>query len=497
MLLLNSIRARAQDDDYLGYRRGVYREDGNRIHVDTQTVGWELGLGKLGLDTGDKLHFSVTGEFVDDAISGASPNGALPSSQWNYENYQDFLNVATTQYNASVVQYNSFVNSKFNEALTNPGFQVGSFQNDYVDLLVNYGTSLFPTYADYTNYVASDALRQITNFAGSTILAATPATGAAANYANFVNSINRSGKVPLSTLEDHRRSYSIGVPVTYGNQTLTPEYSNSREHDYHSRGFSLNYSILLNKKNTTISAGWSHDIDRVYDSGLESYENGRVWQGKVSDDFIVGLNQLIDSKSYFTVDFTYAQEYGYLNDPYRVVSYLNWTGAQYDGHETSTDPTSPGDVVPEERPRRRTKEIYYMDYTRFFDRAHGSVDAGYRFFHDSYGVFAHTAELTWHQKLGKALTFSPGLRYYYQTAATFYTTAITDYSTPPKYYSADYRLSEMNTWSVSGAFNLRVAKHFSLDASYMRYVMQGLDGVTSQTAYPTANVYSFGGRIIF
>jgi hypothetical protein len=37
----------------------------------------------------------------------------------------------------------------------------------------------------------------------------------------------------------------------------------------------------------------------------------------------------------------------------------------------------------------------------------------------------------------------------------------------------------------------------SFDASYYRYMMHGLDGVTSQSAYPSANVGSLGLRIWF
>jgi len=40
-------------------------------------------------------------------------------------------------------------------------------------------------------------------------------------------------------------------------------------------------------------------------------------------------------------------------------------------------------------------------------------------------------------------------------------------------------------------------KNLSLDASYMRYIMSGLDGVTSQSAYPSANVFNLGLRVWF
>ncbi|MFM2082599.1 MAG: hypothetical protein RL380_1290, partial [Verrucomicrobiota bacterium] len=37
----------------------------------------------------------------------------------------------------------------------------------------------------------------------------------------------------------------------------------------------------------------------------------------------------------------------------------------------------------------------------------------------------------------------------------------------------------------------------TLDFGYKRYVMCGLDGVTAQSMYPAANVFTVGARFIF
>ena len=74
---------------------------------------------------------------------------------------------------------------------------------------------------------------------------------------------------------------------------------------------------------------------------------------------------------------------------------------------------------------------------------------------------------------------------------------VPDVNHPPSFYSSDYRLSQMETVATGVSLTWRVQKHLSLDVSYLRYVMQGLDGVTSQSAYPAANLVSFGARIWF
>ncbi len=255
----------------------------------------------------------------------------------------------------------------------------------------------------------------------------------------------------------------------------------SKESDYHSYGFALNYAALLNKKNTTLNAGWSHDSDRVRDDVA-------IWEGKVSDDFLIGVNQLLTPKSYITFNFTYGQEYGYLADPYRGVMAL-----QNFPQENPSDAS----LIPEKRPRWRNKEIFYTSYNLFIDPLDGSAEVGYRFFHDSYGIFGQTFETAWHQKIGRSLVLTPAFRYYYQTAANFYYILVPDFNNLPSSYSADYRLSELQSFNMSIALSYRVQKHFSIDLGYSRYIMQGLDGATSQSAYPSANVYTIGGRIWF
>jgi hypothetical protein len=67
----------------------------------------------------------------------------------------------------------------------------------------------------------------------------------------------------------------------------------------------------------------------------------------------------------------------------------------------------------------------------------------------------------------------------------------------PTFYYSDYRLSQFESIAAGLTLTWRVYKHFSMDASYLRYVMCGLDGITSQSAYPSANVFNIGCRIWF
>ncbi len=303
-----------------------------------------------------------------------------------------------------------------------------------------------------------------------------------------------STSVPLQQMEDVRNSISLQVPVTLSINLITPQFAYSEESDYKSTGAALNYSLSLFEKNTVLTFGWAHTWDQVLDA-----QPVRQWQKKSGDDFLIGCNQLLGPKTVLGVNFTYGQASGYLNDPYRFI-----VGAT----DFQLDADNPAGHV-EERPTERDKFVARFSLTHFITPANASVEGAYRFYRDTYGIDAHTFELAWYQNIGKHVVISPMCRYYYQTAADFYYeilpgSAFTlppsdpgSINNPPEYYSPDYRLSQLQSFTAGISLTVIATKWLTFDASYKRYVMQGLDGVTSQTAYPSANVFTIGARILF
>ena len=442
--LLHLARVMAEDDNQAGYRREYYREDGERIRVDTDSMRFDVGLRK---------NVRLNGDIVLDAISGASPTGAPPQTRWPFPTFGAYYRQA----------YGSF----FQSAVNDP------------NNLVLFESGIFSTFKDYTNYVAMTNPQipfQATN-------------AAAASYQSLTNhSSLHNSKVPLSELHDRRTAVSLGLPITMGIHEITPGIAYSEESDYLSWGGSLNYSIALNSKNTILSLGWAHNADSVRDDKL-------VWQDKTTDDFFVGVSQLLTPKSYLTVNGSFSTEHGYLSDPYRGV--MLSTKLQNNPDDAA--------LSAERRPRNQNKQTLFVSWTQFVPPLYGSVELSYRFFHDSYGIYAHTLDCSWHIKVGETLVVSPVFRYYHQSAASFYYVLVPDYfdkslgdyKPSPAYYSSDYRLSQLQSFSAGVNVSWRLHKHLSLDASYVRYVMQGLDGDTSPSAYPAANIASLGLRVWF
>ena len=287
--------------------------------------------------------------------------------------------------------------------------------------------------------------------------------------------------VPLTYMDDVRWAGSADIAMTFGRHHITPQFSYSHESDYISKGGAITYSLDLNEKNTALNFGLSHNWDRLKGSFV------RNWQDKQVNDVMVGVNQLLSPYSVLTVNFTYGYGDGYLADPYKGVLFENIP---------QFDPLSPA-LDPEVRPYTRNRYIPYVALTQFIKPLDGSIQASYRLFQDSWGITANTIALTWYQKIGKHVVVAPEFRYYRQSAADFYGVSFPNYDTRPSYYSADYRLSEMQTFAGGVGIHVRLFDRVGLDASYKHYVMQGLDGVTSPSAYPTANVFTIGARVWF
>lgn len=294
-----------------------------------------------------------------------------------------------------------------------------------------------------------------------------------------------SDQVPLTEMEETRYAGIAEAAIHFGVNTLTPQVAYSSESDYASLGLALNYGLDLNEKNTTLNVGIAQNFDRVFVANSPYLTED---QTKETSSFLLGVTQLLGPETVLSGAFTLGYASGYLDDPYR--------GVQFDDYPV------PGALFAENRPGDRFQQIGYFSLTHFIKPANASVEATYRIFHDSWGIWSQTVGLSWFQKAGKYLVVNPFGRYYTQTAADFYGVSFPgDPSLSPvgvpEFYSADYRLSALRTWSYGLKLTARLADQFSLNAQYMRYEMQGTDGITSRSAYPTANVVSAGASVWF
>jgi hypothetical protein len=299
-----------------------------------------------------------------------------------------------------------------------------------------------------------------------------------------------SDQVPLSTLTERRKAFIGDIARKWNDRdTIGFEFAYSTESDYVSRGYSVRSAHEFNKKNTSLNLGYSFIDDDI----AVAYQNDD--EQKRSHDFIVGVTQLLDPNTVLTANVTYGVSRGYLSDPYKLIQ-----------KETEI---IPGFSLPltfgENRPRRREKVIGYIGLNRFFEELNGGLDSSYRAFWNDHGINSHTVSLEWFQKIGSRVTLRPGFRFYDQSAADYYYVSLDNTTVVPSgipngvapYYSADYRLSAFRAYTYGLKMVVEANEWLHFDIAFERYEMKGRDGLTSQSAYPDANVFTVGGRIWF
>jgi hypothetical protein len=288
-----------------------------------------------------------------------------------------------------------------------------------------------------------------------------------------------SGLIRTVPLHDIRRAENVDLDWRLGNNTLTPGFAYSKESDYESYGVSLNDALDFNQKNTTLLLGGSHDFDAVQ-------RNGNPFpraQAKDASEFLIGVSQLLTPKTVFAANFTLGYESGYLSDPYRQTEFV------YPLHFL-------GVVRYDNRPRVRDKEVFLTSITQYVEPLHASVEGSYRFYHDSYDVFAHAVMLGWHQWLGERVMLEPLARFYEQGSAFFYAPIFHADPASVEYYSADYRLSQFYSVDLGLQGTVLINRHARLTAGYHRYGMHGLDN-TSPAMYPRADIITAGFSILW
>jgi len=301
--------------------------------------------------------------------------------------------------------------------------------------------------------------------------------------------------VPTAHMSDRRKAWNTELSQQFTRIGVTAGFANSRESDYVSNGWSLNTVTDFNEKNTSLLVGYGRTDDKINEEKL----GWTIKRPKTGNDYLIGVNQLIDPDTSVTANVSYGQSRGFMSDPYKIVS-------------TTKLDLDPGFyyTVPENRPMKRDKVSVFFGVNRNYERLHGALEASYRFYHDTFGIHSNTISLLWLQKIGEHLIVQPSLRYYRQSAADFYYFdldrggVITTYEPTlgetgtgrAPFYSSDYRLSYMQSIDAGLKVIWKIKPWLEVDAAYSRYVARGLDHVTPQDAFNQANTFTFGVKLI-
>ncbi len=296
------------------------------------------------------------------------------------------------------------------------------------------------------------------------------------------------------SIEDIRRAGIIEPKIKIENHIFSPQISYSLENDYESLGTAFTHAVEINEKNTTLSWGISHAFDHILPNQGEATPSGPIDTelDKDTTDFLVGVTQIMGPNTVVGANLTIGYSDGYLSDPYKRVLFRDFPyfGGIYTG-------------FPENRPSSKLREVLYFSLQHSFTNLNGVVEGSYRFHHDDWGVVANTFTVQWHQKVTKCVTVSPLFRYHTQTQADFYAASFAgDPSDPtyiplPQYYSADYRLSELESYTYGAGLSIHVHDRVSIELGYKRYLMHGTDPQSNADQYPKAQITTVGLNVWF
>lgn len=236
----------------------------------------------------------------------------------------------------------------------------------------------------------------------------------------------------------------------------------SVEHDYTHLGLDTHVAHDFNDRNTTLSAGLAWSDDSVEPIGgvpipfspLER-SSGLAWtqssQSKHVVDLLLGVTQVLNRNTIAQLNYSRSQSDGYMTDPYKIISVVDPTTGDL---APGTDP-GVGLYLYENRPSSRTKQSLFGLLKHDFGK--NVLDASYRAMTDDWGVDSHTVDMHFRWRFSPEKFLEPHVRFYSQTAASFYHTVLFDGQPIPQYATADYRLGEMSSVTMGLEFSTKTS----------------------------------------
>ena len=233
----------------------------------------------------------------------------------------------------------------------------------------------------------------------------------------------------------------------------------SREPDYKSSFVNLggHWSLAQDRLTLNASASYTHSITHAqldhdaapYIYGFYDFRGNNVYnvQHHTSQAFFgdhapilhgarndwstqVGVAGVVNRSTVLELSLGHTEARGYLGNPYKAMEVAFVDPAQQfgtAGGNPAADYAYDAQIValPEERPDVRSQNSLSLRYVRHMAGSDGAINLGYRYFRDNWGIRSHTLSVEWVQPLGHGWSIAPRVRYYSQTAASFYTPYLT------------------------------------------------------------------------
>lgn len=235
-------------------------------------------------------------------------------------------------------------------------------------------------------------------------------------YVDSVSNASIDVVTTASPYREQRTEYDLGADYVYRDAQISLSTSSSREPDYTSNHFGLDITQETFGGMTSVSLGFTHGADTVgKHASPEFVDSATHWQ------YRLGVTQILTPRWVMSANMEALADDGFLGSPYRVARVF-------------------GATVQERMPRTRSgRAIKWRLMGDLGSR--DALHADYRYFWDTWGIKAHTAEIGYSRYFGEAWLADTFVRYYKQGHALFYSD---DASSETLYVSRNRQLSSFN-----------------------------------------------------
>jgi hypothetical protein len=256
-----------------------------------------------------------------------------------------------------------------------------------------------------------------------------------ANY--FVDKVSGASVDVLSqasVIKDERKQKSGTLEYMHDKTTYSFSFINSTERDYISNTTHFSLSQDMFGDLTTLTLGWSRTRDSVGENDGTAFKPVIVWLGHAeSQDYNVGVSQILTKNLIGGVSFEVITDDGYLANPYRSVRYVDTTAKGY---------SLASQVYPDTRTSTavQVQGKYYLPWR-------AALTGSYRYYNDTWAITGNTYEVDYTHPIGNIWILEGRLRYYKQDHASFYSDL---------YPYADYQNFEGRDQDLAAAENTTI-----------------------------------------
>ncbi|HET9862135.1 MAG TPA: DUF3570 domain-containing protein [Steroidobacteraceae bacterium] len=310
-----------------------------------------------------------------------------------------------------------------------------------------------------------------------------------------------AGKIPLdSSFRDTRFALNAGWSQPFARLwSFNAGVGLSTEYDYQHLGVNAGLTRDFNQRNTTLSVAAAYGQDKVKpvgglpvpfsamgDVGDDSSRSGDSDDKNVLD-VLVGVTQVLGRHSLLRLNYSYSDSSGYLTDPYKILSLVDPVTGQPVVHTPAPGVAGPSGVyLFEHRPDSRRRQGLYAELREDFS---GKVlSLGYRYSTDDWEVDSHTLEGRLRFPLGERGYLEPHLRYYTQTAASFYRYSLAAGAPLPEFASADARLADLDAFTAGLKYGRQTAGGNEWNARLEFYHQTSKAPAATRVGNPAGNV---------